>query len=105
MQKIRQGDEVIVIAGKDKGKLGKVSKIVSEEKILVDGINTVKKHQKGNPNMGTSGGIVDKDMPIDISNVALFNPKTKKADRVGFRILDDGKKVRFFKSTNDVVGL
>ncbi|MDD2737884.1 MAG: 50S ribosomal protein L24 [Methylomonas lenta] len=105
MQKIKQGDEIIVIVGKDKGKLGKVSKIVSEKKILVEGINTVKKHQKGNPNMGVSGGIVDKNMPIDISNVALFNPKTKKADRVGFRILEDGKKVRFFKSTNDVVGL
>ncbi|OAI10047.1 50S ribosomal protein L24 [Methylomonas lenta] len=105
MQKIKQGDEIIVIVGKDKGKLGKVSKIVNEQKILVEGINTVKKHQKGNPNMGVSGGIVDKNMPIDISNVALFNPKTKKADRVGFRILEDGKKVRFFKSTNDVVGL
>jgi large subunit ribosomal protein L24 len=105
MQKIKQGDEIIVIVGKDKGKLGKVSKIVSEQKILVEGINTVKKHQKGNPNMGVSGGIVEKNMPIDISNVALFNPKTKKADRVGFRILEDGKKVRFFKSTNDVVGL
>ena len=105
MQKIKQGDEVIVIVGKDKGKLGKISKIVSDKKILVEGINTVKKHQKGNPNMGLSGGIVDKDMPIDISNVALYNPKTKKADRVGFRTLEDGKKVRFFKSTNDVVGL
>lgn len=105
MQKIKQGDEVIVIVGKDKGKLGKVIKILDSRKVLVEGINRVKKHQKGNPNMGVSGGIVDKDMPIDISNVALFNPKTKKADRVGFRILDDGKKVRFFKSTNDVVGL
>jgi large subunit ribosomal protein L24 len=105
MQKIKQGDEVIVTVGKDKGKLGKISKIVSDKKILVEGINTVKKHQKGNPNMGLSGGIVDKDMPIDVSNVALYNPKTKKADRVGFRILEDGKKVRFFKSTNDVVGL
>lgn len=105
MQKIKQGDEVIVIVGKDKGKLGKVVKILDTRKVLVEGINRVKKHQKGNPNMGISGGIVDKDMPIDISNVALFNPKTKKADRVGFRILDDGKKVRFFKSTNDVVGL
>ncbi|HBH62470.1 MAG TPA: 50S ribosomal protein L24 [Nitrospiraceae bacterium] len=105
MQKIKQGDEVIVIVGKDKGKLGKVIKIINEKKILVEGINTVKKHQRGNPNLGISGGIVDKDMPIDISNVALFNPKTKKADRVGFKFLEDGKKVRFFKSTNDVVGL
>ncbi|MGY6276259.1 50S ribosomal protein L24 [Methylomonas sp. MgM2] len=105
MQKIRQGDEVIVIVGKDKGKLGKVSKILHNNKVLVEGINTVKKHQRGNPNQGVSGGIVDKDMPIDISNVALYNPKTKKADRVGFRTLEDGKKVRFFKSNNEVVGL
>ena len=105
MQKIKQGDEVIVVVGKDKGKLGKVVKILNENKVLVEGINTVKKHQRGNPNLGTSGGIIEKDMPVDISNVALFNPKTKKADRVGFRILEDGKKVRFFKSTNDVVGL
>ena len=105
MQKIKQGDEVIVRVGKDKGKLGKVSKVLENNKVLVDGINVVKKHQKGNPNMGVSGGIVDKVMPIDISNVALFNPKTKKADRVGFRIQDDGKKVRFFKSTNENVGL
>jgi large subunit ribosomal protein L24 len=105
MQKIKQGDEVIVIVGKDKGKLGKVSKILAEKKVLVEGVNLVKKHQRGNPNLGISGGIVDKNMPIDISNVALFNPKTKKADRVGFRTLDDGKKVRFFKSTNEVVDL
>jgi large subunit ribosomal protein L24 len=104
MQKIKQGDEVIVIVGKDKGKQGKVAKILENHKILVDGINKVKKHQKGNPNLGVSGGIIEKDMPIDISNVALYNPKTKKADRVGFR-LDNGNKVRFFKSTNDVVGL
>ena len=104
MQKIKQGDEVIVIVGKDKGKQGKVAKILENHKILVDGINKVKKHQKGNPNLGVSGGIIEKDMPIDISNVALYNPKTKKADRVGFRI-DNGNKVRFFKSTNDVVGL
>lgn len=105
MQKIKQGDEVIVIVGKDKGKLGKVAKILDNNKVLVEGINTVKKHQRGNPNLGVSGGIVDKDMPVDISNVALYNPKTKKADRVGFRILEDGKKVRFFKSTNEVVSL
>lgn len=105
MQKIKQGDEIIVILGKDKGKLGKVSRVLEGNKLLVDGINVVKKHQRGNPNLGISGGIVDKNMPIDISNVALFNPKTKKADRVGFRILDDGKKVRYFKSTNETVGL
>ncbi len=105
MQKIKQGDEVVVIVGKDKGKLGKVAKILADNKVLVEGINLVKKHQRGNPNLGVAGGIVDKNMPIDISNVALYNPKTKKADRVGFRILEDGKKVRFFKSTKEVVGL
>ncbi|MDD4915045.1 MAG: 50S ribosomal protein L24 [Methylococcales bacterium] len=104
MQKIKQGDEVIVLVGKDKGKQGRVARILNNNKVLVDGVNTVKKHQKGNPNMGISGGITEKDMPVDISNVALYNPKTKKADRVGFRF-DDGKKVRYFKSTNDIVGL
>lgn len=105
MQKIKQGDEIVVIVGKDKGKQGKVTKILDNNKILVEGINRVKKHQRGNPNLGISGGIVDKEMPIDMSNVALYNPKTKKADRVGFRILEDGKKVRYFKSTNEVVSL
>jgi len=104
MQKIKQGDEVVVLIGKDKGKQGKVAKILENNKIIVDGVNRAKKHQRGNPNLGVSGGIIEKDMPIDISNVALYNPKTKKADRVGFRF-DDGKKVRYFKSTNDVVGL
>ncbi|WGS86858.1 50S ribosomal protein L24 [Methylomonas sp. UP202] len=105
MQKIKQGDEVIVVVGKDKGKLGKVAKILDNEKVLVDGINVVKKHQRGNPNLGVSGGIVDKNLPVHISNVALYNPKTKKGDRVGFKVLDDGKKVRFFKSTNENVEL
>ncbi|MGD0961287.1 MAG: 50S ribosomal protein L24 [Methylomonas sp.] len=104
MNKIKQGDEVVVIVGKDKGKQGKVEKILDNNKLIVNGINKVKKHQKANPNVGVSGGITEKEMPIDISNVALFNPKTKKADRVGFRIIND-KKVRFFKSTNDIVGL
>ena len=105
MQKIKQGDEIVVIVGKDKGKLGKVVKILANNKVLVEGINMVKKHQRGNPNVGVAGGIIEKNMPIDISNVALYNPKTKKADRVGFRTLEDGKKVRFFKSNNEVVGL
>lgn len=105
MQKIKQNDEVIVLVGKDKGKQGKVIKILENKKILVEGVNRVKKHQRGNPNLGVSGGIIEKDMPIDVSNVALYNPKTKKADRVGFRFLEDGKKVRYFKSTNEVVGL
>lgn len=102
MQKLKQGDEVVVIVGKDKGKLGKIVKL-DGRKVLVNGISRVKKHQRGNSSLGVSGGIIEKDMPIDASNVAIYNPKTKKADRVGFRILDDGKKVRVFKSTNDVV--
>jgi large subunit ribosomal protein L24 len=103
MNKLRQGDEVIVLAGKDKGKQGKIIALIENKKILVEGINRVKKHQKGNPNAGVQGGIIDKDMPINISNVGLYNPETKKADRVGFKFLDDGKKVRYFKSTNEVV--
>ncbi len=103
MQKIRKGDDVIVRAGKDKGKSGRVTKILKDNKVLVEGINQVKKNQKPNPNAGVSGGIIVKDMPIDISNVGLYNPVTKKADRVGFKFLEDGKKVRYFKSTNEVV--
>ena len=103
MQKIRQGDEVVVLIGKDKGKQGKILNIIDSQKVLVEGINRVKKHQKGNPNAGVQGGIIDKDMPINISNIALYNPETKKADKVGFKFLDDGKKVRFFKSTNEAV--
>lgn len=102
MQKIKQGDEVIVIIGKDKGKIGRVSKLI-DRKVIVEGINAVKKHQRGNPNMGLSGGIVEKNMPLDISNIAMYNPKTKKADRVGFKIQEDGNKVRFFKSTNEII--
>ena len=102
MQKLKQGDEIIVVVGKDKGKTGRVSKILGQ-KILIEGINTVRKHQKGNPNLGVSGGIVDKSMPLDISNVALYNPKTKKGDRVGFKYLEDGKKVRYFKATGEVI--
>lgn len=103
MAKIKKGDEVIIRTGKDKGKSGKVTKILKEDKVLVEGINQVKKNQKANPNAGISGGIIIKDMPINISNVGLYNPQTKKADRVGYRILEDGKKVRFFKSTNEVI--
>lgn len=103
MRKIKQGDEVVVIAGKDKGKRGKVSRVFTEGNILVEGINLVKKHQKPNPNLGIPGGIVDKEMPLDVSNVAIFNSKTGKADRVGFKIQDSGKKVRFFKSNGELV--
>ena len=103
MARIRKGDDVIVRTGKDKGKSGRVTKILKDNKVLVEGINQVKKNQKPNPNAGISGGIIAKDMPINISNIGLYNPETKKADRVGFKFLEDGKKVRYFKSTNEVV--
>ena len=103
MAKIRKGDDVIVRTGKDKGKSGRVTKVLKDNKVLVEGINQVKKNQKPNPNAGVAGGIIVKDMPINISNIGLYNPATKKADRVGFKFLEDGKKVRYFKSTNEVV--
>ncbi len=103
MQKIKKGDDVIVRVGKDKGKSGRVTQVLKENKVLVEGINQVKKTQKANPNTGVSGGIIEKDMPIDISNIGLYNPITKKADRIGFKFLEDGRKVRYFKSTNEVV--
>ncbi len=103
MKKIKKGDVVIVRVGKDKGKEGVVTSVLEKGKLLVKGINQVKKHQKGNPNAGSQGGIISKDMPIDASNVGLLNPNTKKADRVGFRVLEDGKKIRYFKSTNQAV--
>ena len=99
MLKIKRNDEVVVIAGRDKGKRGKVIKVL-EGKLLVSGVNIVKKHQKPNPQKGQQGGIVEKEAPIQVSNVAIFNPQTEKADRVGFKVLDDGKKVRCYKSTN-----
>ncbi|MEH6504492.1 MAG: 50S ribosomal protein L24 [Cycloclasticus sp.] len=103
MNKIKKGDEVIVLTGKDKAKRGLVLTVVSSDKILVEGINTVKKHQKPNPNKGIEGGIIEKQMPINISNVAIYNAQTKKADRVGFKVLEDGKKVRYFKSNDEVL--
>ena len=103
MEKIRKGDEVVVITGKDKGKRGNVLRRVGDEHVLVEGVNRAKKHVKPNPMKGVAGGIMDKDMPIHLSNVALFNHATKKADRVGFKVLEDGKKVRIFKSTGEVV--
>lgn len=101
MQKIRKGDEVIVIAGRDKGKRGTVTQRVDDRHLLIDGINVVKKHVKPNPMRGTSGGVVDKSMPIDQSNVMLFNPASGKGDRVGFKVLEDGRKVRVFKSNGE----
>jgi len=103
MQKIRKGDDVIVTTGKDKGKRGTVLRRVEDKQLLVEGVNRAKKHQKPNPMKGQTGGIVDMDMPIDISNVALFNPQTQKGDRVGFKTLEDGRKVRIFKSNGEVV--
>ena len=103
MDKIRKGDDVIVITGKDKGKRGVVTQRVDVERVLVEGINRVKKHTKPNPMKGQPGGIVEKEMPIHVSNVALFNAATQKADRVGFKSLDDGRKVRVFKSNGEVV--
>ena len=104
MKKIKKGDEVIITIGKDKGKRGTVSQVlVNEAKLIVGGINIAKKHTKPNPNAGVQGGIVEKEMPIDVSNVAVFNPKTGKGDRVGFRMEGD-KKVRIFKSNNELVG-
>ena len=104
MEKIRKGDEVIVLAGQDKGKRGQVLSRVDAQHVLVEGINRVKKHVKSNPMKGEVGGIREKEMPVDQSNVALINPQTKKADRVGFKVLADGKKVRVFKSSGEQVG-
>jgi large subunit ribosomal protein L24 len=103
MNKIRKGDDVVVIAGKDKGKRGTVLGRLDDQHLVVEGVNRVKKHTKPNPMKGQPGGIVEKEMPIQVSNVALFNPGTQKADRVGFKTLDDGRKVRVFKSNGEVV--
>ena len=102
MLKIKRDDEVIVLAGRDKGKQGKVLKVL-DEKLIVSGINMVKRHAKPNPQAGIAGGIVEKEAPIHVSNVAIYNGKTQKADRVGFKVSEDGTKVRYFKSTNEVI--
>lgn len=103
MRKIRRDDEIIVIAGKDKGKRGKVMRVLDNDRLIVSGINMVKKHQKPNPMLNQQGGIVEKEAAIATSNVAIFNPQTGKGDRVGFKLLEDGTKVRFFKSTGELV--
>ena len=103
MNKIRKGDEIVVLTGRDKGKRGTVSLRVSDERVLVDGINVVKKHSKPNPMKGTTGGIVEKAMPIHQSNVAIFNAATGKADRVGIKVLADGKRTRVFKSSGEEI--
>lgn len=105
MRKIKKGDDVIVLTGKDKGKRGAVLNVLDNGRLVVENVNMVKRHTKPNPQRGVSGGIVEKEAAIDASNVALFNPVTKKADRVGIRTLEDGRKVRFFKSNNEVVDI
>jgi large subunit ribosomal protein L24 len=103
MQRIKKGDEVIVLAGRDKGKRGTVLRRVDAQHVVVEGVNRVKKHERPNPMKGVTGGIVDKDLPIHVSNVALFNPATKKADRIGLKKLPDGRKVRIFKANDEQV--
>ncbi|MGB5299964.1 MAG: 50S ribosomal protein L24 [Thiogranum sp.] len=104
MHKISKGDDVVVKVGKDSGKRGTVLRVLPEVgRLVVENVNIVKKHTKPNPQAGIGGGIIEKEMPIDVSNVMLYNPQTKKGDRVGFKILEDGRKVRVFKSTNEVV--
>jgi large subunit ribosomal protein L24 len=103
MRKIKKGDDVVVTAGKDKGKRGAVLRVLDSEHLLVEGANKVKKHQRPNPMRGLTGGIIEKEMPLHVSKVAIFNPQTRKGDRVGFRTLEDGRKVRFFKSNGEVI--
>ena len=103
MRRIKKGDNVIVTTGKDKGRRGSVLRLVDAEHVLVEGVNKVKKHQKPNPLKNNTGGIIDKEMPIHISNVMPFNPTTQKADRIGMKVLDDGRRVRYFKSNGEMV--
>jgi|TARA_B100000795_G_scaffold36348_1_gene23916 large subunit ribosomal protein L24 len=103
MLKIKRDDEVVVVTGKDKGKRGKVLKVMDNGRLLVSGVQMIKKHQKPNPNAGIPGGIIEKEAPIQASNVAIFNSATNKADRVGFKVQDDNKKIRVFKSSGEAV--
>src|SRR5476649_507249 len=103
MERVKKGDNIIVLTGRDKGKRGTVAVRVDKDHVIVEGVNRVKKHVKPNPMKGQSGGIVDKDMPIHVSNIALFNPQTQKADRVGFKIIDGDRKVRVFKSNGEMI--
>ena len=105
MRKIKKGDEVIVIAGRDKGKIGEVLQVLDDDRMLVNDINIVKRHTKPNPMKGQQGGIIEMEAPINVSNVAIYTPQTKKADRIGFKSLQDGRKVRFYKSTGEVVDI
>ena len=103
MNKIIKGDDVIVLAGRDKGKRGTVLRILNNRQVLVDSVNVVKKHVRPNPNKGETGGIIQKEMPVALSNVAVYNPNSKKGDRIGIKWLEDGRKVRFFKSDGEVI--
>jgi large subunit ribosomal protein L24 len=103
MNKIKKGDTVAVLTGRDRGKRGTVVRVYADDRVIVEGINIVKRHTRPNPQAGIAGGIVEKEAPLQISNVALFNPMTQKPDRVGIRVLEDGRKVRFFKSNGEVV--
>ncbi len=103
MQKIKKGDEVVIITGKDKGRRGNVLRVLPDNRVVVENINMVKRHTKPNPNAGQPGGIIDKEMPVDASNIMLWNADAGKGDRVGFKSLDDGRKVRVFRSTGEVV--
>jgi large subunit ribosomal protein L24 len=103
MRKIKKGDDVVVICGKDKGRRGTVQKVLEKSRVLVDNINMIKKHTKPNPNAGIGGGIIEKEAPIQVSNVMIYNPAKEAGDRVGFKLLEDGEKVRFFKSNGEVV--
>ena len=105
MNKIRKGDEVVVITGKDKGRRGTVLRVFDDQRVLIEGVNIAKKHQKPNPNMGVPGGIVDREMPMDISNVLVFNAKAKKGERVGIRVNDDGSKERVFRGSGEAVDI
>ena len=105
MNKIRKGDEVVVTTGKDKGRRGTVLQVFEDNRVLVEGVNVAKKHQKPNPNAGVPGGIIDQEMPLDISNVLVFNPKTKKGDRVGIKVAEDGSKERIFRSSGETVDI
>ncbi len=105
MNKIRKGDEVVVTTGKDKGRRGTVLQVFEDDRVLVEGVNVAKKHQKPNPNAGVPGGIIDQEMPLDISNVLVFNPKTKKGDRVGIKVAEDGSKERIFRSSGETVDI
>ncbi|MBN8477779.1 MAG: 50S ribosomal protein L24 [Burkholderiales bacterium] len=105
MRKLKKGDNVVVITGRDKGKRGEVSRVVDADHVVVNGVNTAKRHTRPNPLKNQPGGIVTRELPIHVSNVAIWNPVTQKPDRVGFRTLEDGRKVRFYKSNGEIVGV